>query len=345
MLNRIIKIITVSSLLMNVFHIGFSQESVDTISMPIISTAEISWIDQFPSKEKKRYKNEHGIGKFFSLVAGGENNKPAELMKPITLFATSPKDVWIVDQGSSSLFRIKDKKAGIPKVFSRQKIIYQSLVGICALPGKGILFTDSRLNKIFLIKSSEKLIISLSDSLLLQQPTGIAYHPLRREIWVVETALHCITILDESGKKIRSFGSRGSGNGQFNFPTSVWIDNKGTAYVIDALNYRVQIFNEKGEFIRNFGEAGSASGYFASPKGIATDSYGNIYIADALFHVVQIFDNRGRFLLSFGSQGREEGQFWMPTGVFIDEQDNIYVADSYNSRIQIFKLSGIIKRN
>ena len=322
---------------------GVTQVLKDTSG--VIESAEVKWLSEFPSKDKKQYKKRNGLIKTLALIAGISTAGQIQLSKPMSIIATSPEDIWVLDQGNANLLRVKENLGDVPRIFSRNKFIYQSLVGMCSLPDKGILFTDSRLNKIFFLTNDQKSVTVLSDSLVLNQPTGIAFYPAGKQIWVVETASHCITILDESGKKIRSFGSRGAGDGEFNFPTSIWIDDKGFAYVVDALNYRIQIFDKDGKFLNKFGEAGDTAGYFALPKGIATDSYGNIYVTDALFHLVQIFDKQGNFLHSFGSQGREAEKFWMPSGIFIDKQNTIYIADSYNSRIQLFNLANIVKRN
>ena len=322
---------------------GITQPILDTLT--VIESAEVHWLDQFPSNEKKQHKKKHGFGYILSQIAGINKSEQIELNKPMAIFANNPEDIWVLDQGNANLFLLKNNLANVPRVFARQKNNFQSLVGICAIPDKGTLFTDSRLNKIFFLKNDKKSLNVFNDTLILNQPTGIAFNKVKSEIWVIETAAHSISILDKSGKKIRSFGSRGNGNGEFNFPTSIWIDDQGIAYVVDALNYRIQIFDKEGKFVSTFGEAGNSSGYFAMPKGIATDSYGNIYVTDALFHNVQIFDKQGRFLYSFGTQGREPEQFWMPTGIFIDKQNIIYIADSYNSRIQLFNLTNIITKN
>ena len=225
-----------------------------------------------------------------------------------------------------------------PRFIEKKNKNLASLVGICKFHDNEILFTDSYLNKIFLVDVQKKEFSVLNDSLKLNKVTGIAYCELTKQIWVLETDEHRIVILSEKGEIIKKIGSRGSTKGKFNYPTHIWIDKKGNAYVVDAMNFRVQVFNKEGEIISVFGSNGDATGYFASPKGIATDSYGHIYIADALFHVVQVFDIYGNFLYRFGSQGQDEGQFWMPSGIYIDENDKIYVADSYNSRVQIFQL-------
>jgi DNA-binding beta-propeller fold protein YncE len=225
----------------------------------------------------------------------------------------------------------------IPHIRGKQFVRFPSLVGICFFPGNKMLFTDSYLNKIFVYNPDKKEIRTLNDSIILDQPTGIAYSEINHEIWVVETRAHYISVLDDKGRRKRTIGKRGVEPGEFNYPTSIWIDKTGKAYVIDALNFRVQIFSKDGDLISFFGENGDGGGNLARPKGIATDSYGNIYIVDALFNTVQIFDISGNFLHAFGSQGKDQGEFWMPSGIYVDDSNYIYVADSYNSRVQVFQ--------
>ncbi len=320
----------------------FSQENNHI--QPEIESAEVQWLGQFPTTNKNAFKKKHGIGYVLGRIAGINNTTPVQFNKPMSVVASNPTSIWVLDQGNANVFAIKNNLATVPKVFTRQKFNFQSLVSICSFSDRGFLFTDSRMNKIFQLSADQKSVRTFSDSIAFKQPTGIAFSAVKNEIWVVETAAHCVTILDENGNKKRSFGKRGAGDGEFNFPTSIWIDKTGWAYIVDALNYRIQLFDENGNFILAFGQAGNVSGSFSLPKGIATDSYGNIYVTDALFHLVQIFNNKGQFLYSFGAQGREQGQFWMPAGIFIDPSNNIYVADSYNSRIQIFSLVNIVTK-
>jgi sugar lactone lactonase YvrE len=258
------------------------------------------------------------------------------LNKPVGITAREG-DVWLLNQGDGNILRMSDNRAILPPAIRRTKTSYPSLVGITMTEGGRILFTDSKLNKVFSLSADGRELFEFNSDLVLKQPTGIAFSAPYREIWIVETALHRITVTDTHGNTIRQIGRRGSGNGEFNYPTSVWIDSRGIAYVVDALNYRVQIFDHEGSFLSSFGKQGDATGSFARPKGIATDSYGHIYITDALFNAVQVFDREGQLLHYFGTQGRNREQFWMPSGIFIDEKNNIYIADSYNSRVQIFR--------
>ena len=317
----------------------FPVHAQDTIISNNASQKNISiieWVSQYPAlpgeSTDKKFKE-----KFVDFITG-KGDRMA-LSKPVSVIAMDPDTFWILDQGSGQLFKIQNGVGEITHFKKNDFRNFPSLVEIISLPGDSLLFTDSYMNKIFVSSPGKKETKSLNDSLVLEQPTGIAYSPVTGEIWVVETKAHRISILDKNGQLIKQIGGRGNEPGKFNFPTSIWIDNTGRAYVIDALNFRIQVFSGDGDLISVFGEIGDATGYFARPRGIATDSHGNIYVSDALFNAVQIFDIAGNFLYTFGRQGREKGEFWMPAGIFIDPEDNIYVADSYNSRVQVFHLT------
>jgi DNA-binding beta-propeller fold protein YncE len=304
------------------------QETVDT-------SYRIAWLKEFPGRQGEK-SNKKFKDKVESLITGA--NIDNGLSKPVSMIVASEGTWWILDQAFQSIFKVEDGVGDLPHFKKTKDIILPSLVGICNFSNGRVLFTDSYLNKIFILDPSKKTMAVWNDSIRLEQPTGIAYNAINKQVWVSETKSHRVALFDEEGIFIKYIGKRGTSPGDFNFPTSIWIDNSGTIFIVDAMNFRIQVFNSDGTFKAVFGEPGDATGYFARPKGVATDSYGHIYVADALFHAVQVFDIKGNFLYSFGNQGREEGEFWMPSGIFIDADNNIYVADTYNSRIQVFKL-------
>lgn len=296
---------------------------------------QIRWIRQFPPLEKQ--KNNKSIVKRIAEIVVGKKEEIA-MVRPVSILASNPDTFLVLDQGYGALMQVKHTDIDIPHGLKKKFNDFGSLIGMCYTPDKSILFTDSRLNHIYKISSDKKELKVFDDTLVLQQPTGIAYAKDKHQIWVVETAAHHIRIMDDGGKTLKIIGNRGTGPGEFNFPTSICIDDEGIAYVVDAMNFRIQLFNKEGEYLNEFGEVGDANGYFARPKGIATDTYGNIYVVDALFHGVQIFDKKGNLLFRFGQQGHDKEEFWMPSGIFIDNKNYIYVADSYNSRVQVFQL-------
>lgn len=303
----------------------------------------IIWIDSISSS--KDLKPEENLkSKLLEFIFGPDE---ISFSRPVSVVTTSAEFLLVADQKRNELIGINLNKTDPAFKRINDKMAFPSLIDICHGEKDYYFFSDSYLNKIFLIKMKSQQFLPFAQHIDLKQPTGLAFNEKNRQLYVAETGNHRILVLDSSGQIIRIIGERGAKAGQFNYPTHLWLDSRGLLFVVDALNFRVQIFSTDGTFLMMFGEPGNSSGYLARPKGIATDSEGNIYLVDALFHTVQIFNKDGIYLDCFGGQGRTDGRFWLPNGIYIDEDDRIYVADSYNARIQIFQYlhSGTIDEN
>jgi hypothetical protein len=77
-----------------------------------------------------------------------------------------------------------------------------------------------------------------------------------------------VDVYDFNGNLKRSFGSVGSGNGQFGSEQKYLCVYKDEIYVSDTRNHRVQVFDLQGNFKRKFGTYGSNDGQFNYPAGI-----------------------------------------------------------------------------
>jgi sugar lactone lactonase YvrE len=58
------------------------------------------------------------------------------------------------------------------------------------------------------------------------------------------------------GRKLREWGTAGTGPGQFHLPHSIVADQDGTLYVADRENGRIQVFDAEGSFLREIGHLG-----------------------------------------------------------------------------------------
>ena len=173
----------------------------------------------------------------------------------------------------------------------------------------------------------------------LQRPTGIAYSPRRKLLYVVDTLANRVHAFHTDGAHAFSFGRRGEEAGGFNFPTHIAWSPDGSLYVTNALAFRIEIFDEDGAPIGAFGRHGDGSGDLARPKGVAVDGDGVVYVVDGLFDNVQLFSRRGEFLLTLGERGTDLGEFWLPSGAFIGGDDQLLVCDTYNRRVQVFRIT------
>ena len=145
---------------------------------------------------------------------------------------------------------------------------------------------------------------------------------------------------------ILTWGSQGTGDGQFQDPRDVAVDKEGNVYVVDSGNHRIQKFDAHGHFLAQWGGQGNGPGQFREPWGIAVADDGSVYVADTWNHRIQKFDSEGRFLLQWGTYGATEGTlgaagvFWGPRDVAIDAEGNVYVTDTGNKRVQKFDPKG-----
>ena len=131
-----------------------------------------------------------------------------------------------------------------------------------------------------------------------------------------------------------SWGSSGSGNGQFDGPADVAVDSSGNVYVTDVYNNRVEKFSSTGTFLLTWGSNGSGDDQFNTPQGVAVDTSGNVYVADTDNNRVEKFDSSGNYITQWGSFGSGNGQFKIPSGIVVDSSGNIYISDSGNNRIE-----------
>lgn len=172
----------------------------------------------------------------------------------------------------------------------------------------------------------------------LQRPAGLAYSPARDLLYVTDSAAHAVLAFHLDGRLALTFGSKGTGPGEFNFPSHLACAPDGTLAVADSLNFRIQRFTAEGKPLGEFGHKGDAPGDFALPKGVAVTPQGDLWVVDAHFENIQGFTPRGELLLAFGGEGQGPGQFWLPAGICVDARRRMWIADTYNRRLQVFEL-------
>lgn len=260
------------------------------------------------------------------------------IIKPYGVTTDSTGRIIVADTAFQKIHIFDSKKGKYSQVYQIKNGELFSPIGVATDGEDNIYVSDSVLNRVYAYDKKGRFLFEISEDMV--RPVGLAINKSEGILYVADIWDHNIKVYDLKGKYLRRFGERGIGDGEFNFPSNIYVDKNGFLYVADSMNFRVQVFDRDGKFISKFGKHGDGSGDFANPKGVAVDSEGNVYVVDALFDAVQIFDREGQLLLGFGKMGQNNGEFWLPAGIFIDERNKIYVADSYNGRIQVFQFLG-----
>ena len=174
----------------------------------------------------------------------------------------------------------------------------------------------------------------------LNKPTGTAINS-KEQIMVAENGGNCISILTPQGEKIHTFGTAGSGNGQFGNPYDVAVDKDDYIYVADCFNHRVQKFTSEGKFAAAVGGQGNNNLQFYHPTGICFNKgNNNLYVCEQSNHRIQVLSTDLTFKNSFGTSGSANGQFQYPTCAAFDDANNLYVTDLNGHRVQVFTAAG-----
>ncbi len=187
----------------------------------------------------------------------------------------------------------------------------------------------------------------------LSEPLGVAIDS-SGNVWVAEEGNDRIQEFSETGASITTFGSVGTGAGQFEVPMNIAFVG-GDVYVTDQNNNRVDEFSTSGTFLKTIGWgvsngeakletctsscragiAGTGNGQFDNPRAMAVEPVsGNLYVADMSNNRVQAITTSGAFVSKFGSGGSGPGQFSAPMGLVVSPTGTIYVTDFYNARVQ-----------
>lgn len=105
-----------------------------------------------------------------------------------------------------------------------------------------------------------------------QSAGGIAFAP-DGTFFIADTGNHRVEKFDPAGHFLTTWGTFGSGDGQFAEPFGVVTDGK-TVYVADDDRGDIQAFDPAGRFLRSFGPVETNAGIF-----MALDSNGTLYRA------------------------------------------------------------------
>jgi hypothetical protein len=130
-------------------------------------------------------------------------------------------------------------------------------------------------------------------------------------------------------------GSQGTGNGQFQGPTGVAVnETTGDVYITDRANNRVQELNPEGAYIAQFN--GGTEQPLAEPTEIAVDNSptssakGDVYVYNKGHQAIDVFNSEGQYLrklpVAFRHNEHERERFYQVEGIAVDGSGNVWVA-------------------
>lgn len=140
----------------------------------------------------------------------------------------------------------------------------------------------------------------------------------------------------------RSWGSPGSGPGEFQGPIGVVVDDSGFVYVSDSGNDRIQKFTARGKFVGGWGGTGTEPGQLRRPMHMALVEDTLLHVAEYLNDRIQIFGPSGALLGTVDEDtATTDGALDAPAGVGrTPGGDEFWIPDFFNHRIAVIGRSG-----
>ena len=164
-------------------------------------------------------------------------------------------------------------------------------------------------------------------------PRRIAVGP-DDSIYVVDSGDNRIVKFSPEGQVLASWGSAGTGDGQFRGVSSVAVDPTNKVYVADPMNSRIQVFDSNGKFLTRW-----SIPEWAQPLGfedLAVDpDRGRLYASSAHMSVILVFDLQGNRLETLAPTPPDKLDG--PSALAL-AKDKLFVLHSASARVSVIVL-------
>jgi DNA-binding beta-propeller fold protein YncE len=233
-----------------------------------------------------------------TMFEGGKGRGKGQFNSPTAIAVAGDGSVFIADTGNGRVEQFSSAGAfeHIIKIGGKDQLQSSEPAGIAVDQAGNIYVADASKHTVEKLGPDGTLIAEWKG------PDPGFYGPRRiaigrdNSIYVVDQGRTRIAKFRPDGQLLTTWGSKGSGDSQFDDPTSVAVDpNTNKVYVADPRNKRIQVFDSDGKFVAKWPvpEWGQSQGY----EDLAVDpTTGRLYASSENINSILMFDPDGKRL-------------------------------------------------
>jgi sugar lactone lactonase YvrE len=190
-------------------------------------------------------------------------------------------NVYAFERGNPPSIMVFDAHGKYLKTFGDDSMVFAH--GLSVANDGSVWATDTKIEQAFKFDSNGKLLLTLGQKSVAGNNTsqdsfnGVSNiaTAANGDIFVSDGDGPNTRIVKFSrdGKFIKMWGTKGSGQGEFNIPHDLAIDSKGRIWVADRGNKRLQVFDQEGKYLDQMTQ-------FGTPVSLAFDKNDVMYVAD-----------------------------------------------------------------
>ena len=289
-------------------------------------------------------------GKFVREI--GKNNFALSYAHAVRI--DKQDNIWIVDKGSNMIVKF-NPQGRAEWMFGRKGESSHLDVPPDYASQIGVLLKRAGLPVELPANNNPRSPVPVHRDNVFNQPTDVAWDSKGNSYFSDGYVNSRVGKVNAKGEWVASWGSLGTGPGQFDTPHGIAVSPADEVYVADRGNRRIQVFTTEGKYIREFTidvpvdltrgkivygvespNAKTGSQAPGAPDALCMTPGPNpvLFVGDLYPSRIYKVSLEGKLLGVYGQPGRNLGEFGWIHGIACPSEDEIWVGELINWRVQ-----------